>query len=113
MDEIMKVRMTKEFMEQLFVRDSEGNKLSVEWGEEDKEGFYCPTISVDYDDNIVAQFEAALKEIAEHPHCSYANASGEYGRGAVDGHRCAAKIARKALKVGWDETTHRLGKEPA
>ena len=50
---IVKVRITKEFMEQIFTRDNEGNRLLIEWGEVNKEGFYVPTISVDYSDNIV------------------------------------------------------------
>jgi len=50
---IVKVRITKEFMEQIFTRDNEGNRLLIEWGEADEEGFYVPTISVDYSDNIV------------------------------------------------------------
>ena len=45
----------------------------------------------------------ALREIAEHPHCSYDHPSnssrgGDYGIGTADGHRCAANVARAALK---------------
>jgi len=61
-----KVRMSPEFMEQFFVRDSEGNRVSVEWGEPDADGFYVPIFSVDYEDNIVAR----LKEYVQHkPEC--------------------------------------------
>ena len=60
---IMNVKMTKEFAEQIFVRDGKGNKLSVEWGEPDDEGFYVPTVSVDYDDNIVARLEVRIAEL--------------------------------------------------
>lgn len=46
----------------------------------------------------VAHLERALGEIAHSPHCMYeANASGMYGIGVTDGHRYAAKVARKAL----------------
>jgi len=58
---IMKVRMTKEFAEQIFVRDGEGNKLSVEWGEPDADGFYNPTCLVDYEDNIIAQLKDEIE----------------------------------------------------
>ena len=59
----------------------------------------------------ITRLEAALKEIAEHPHCNY-HAEGFckdidvdskqervlYELGCSDGHRCAAEIARKALE---------------
>lgn len=42
---------------------------------------------------------AALRSIYEHPHCMYENNTPtDYGRGVTDGHRCAATIAREALK---------------
>lgn len=41
----------------------------------------------------IAELEAALREIAEHPHQSYEVSSIE----VADGHRCAANIARRAL----------------
>jgi hypothetical protein len=51
-----------------------------------------------------AALMAALKEIAESPHCAYdfnknPNQSGEYNTGVVDGHRCAAAIARAAISA--------------
>lgn len=53
----------------------------------------------------LAKLEAALKNIAEHPHCDYASgfvtsqtpSSESYGIGVADGHRCAANRARAAL----------------
>ena len=38
--------------------------------------------------------EALLAEIAEHPHCIYERGS-QYDIGVVDGHRCAAQIAKR------------------
>ena len=52
MEDVIKVRMTRQFVEQLFTRDADGNKLTVVWGEPDEDGFYVPTIHVDYTDNI-------------------------------------------------------------
>lgn len=49
----VKVRMSREFIEKFIVRDELGNRLHWEWGKMDDEGFYAPTISVDYTDNIV------------------------------------------------------------
>jgi hypothetical protein len=43
----------------------------------------------------------ALRGIKNSPHCNYDNrqtGSGQYGIGVVDGHRCAASLARKALE---------------
>ena len=45
----------------------------------------------------IKELEAALRGIANSPHCSYENNPGEYGTGVADGHRCAANMARKAL----------------
>ena len=59
----------------------------------------------------ISRLEAALKEIAEHPHCNY-HAEGFckdidvdskqervlYELGCSDGHKCAAEISRKALE---------------
>ena len=38
----------------------------------------------------------ALEDIANHPHSSYSSVS-QYDIGVVDGHRCAANIARAAI----------------
>jgi hypothetical protein len=51
----------------------------------------------------VARKDAALKEIANHPHNNKGPAardgdSLDYRQGVEDGHRCAATIARAALK---------------
>lgn len=52
-----------------------------------------------------ARYEAALEAIANHPHNAYDfqppnHSSGrQYEIGVTDGHRCAARIARKALGV--------------
>ena len=46
-----KVRMSIELMDTLFTRDKDGNRLRVEWGGPDAEGFYSPIIHVDYNDN--------------------------------------------------------------
>jgi hypothetical protein len=47
----------------------------------------------------IAFLEELLREIAEHPHCTVG--AGElvipYTRGACNGHRCAAAIARRAF----------------
>ena len=51
-DEPRRVLMTTEVMDRLFTRDHLGNRLSVEGGEPDADGFYTPTITVHYDDNI-------------------------------------------------------------
>jgi hypothetical protein len=59
----------------------------------------------EYDSNKakIEKLEAALAEIANHPHCSYDHPSNQggsigYGTGIVDGHRCAAAIARAAIE---------------
>jgi hypothetical protein len=58
------VRMTSEFMVTLATRDIDGNRLSVDWGDPDQDGFYKPTISVDFEDNPIADLLKALEEIA-------------------------------------------------
>lgn len=45
----------------------------------------------------VARLRAALLEIATSPHCQYSEDTNSYGIGAADGHRCAAKTAKRAL----------------
>jgi hypothetical protein len=53
----------------------------------------------------IASLENALREIATHPHCSYYDPDTghapwpdrQYQIGYVDGHRCAAEVARRAL----------------
>jgi plasmid stabilization system protein ParE len=52
----------------------------------------------------IARLTTALREIAEHPHCSYDHPTNTghgdrgYGIGCADGHECAATMARIALK---------------
>jgi hypothetical protein len=50
----------------------------------------------------IAFLESLLREIAEHEHCQIG--AGEldmpYTRGACEGHRCAAAIARRAFSDG-------------
>ncbi len=60
---IRKVRMAEELTEQLFTRDADGNRLRIEWGEPDAEGFYCPIISVDRTDNPLAASKEALADL--------------------------------------------------
>ena len=43
-----------------------------------------------------AQLREALEDIANHPHSTYSSVS-QYDIGVVDGHRCAASIARAVL----------------
>lgn len=53
-------------------------------------------------DRITA-LEAALRSIAEHPHCAYNDgANDSYMIGVVDGHRCASNIATQALATGGE-----------
>lgn len=55
-------------------------------------------VRLEYARERLARAEAALKAIAESPHCEYSGHSDDplasYGHGVVDGHRCAAKTAR-------------------
>ena len=50
----LKVRVSREFLEDYFTRDVCGNRLSIDVGEPDDEGFYTPVITVHYDDNLLA-----------------------------------------------------------
>jgi hypothetical protein len=63
-DAFRKVRMSPELMEWLCTRDNLGNRLRVEWGEPDAEGFYCPVIHTDYSDN---PFRATIQRVGEEP----------------------------------------------
>jgi len=57
----------------------------------------------------VERLRKALESIARHPHNAYQNDkvgcddSLSYSTGVTDGHRCAAKVARKALGEDMDE----------
>lgn len=48
MEDVLKIRMTRALLEQLFVRDEHGNRLEVRIGEPDAEGFYSPSVWVTY-----------------------------------------------------------------
>jgi|WetSurMetagenome_2_1015567.scaffolds.fasta_scaffold217926_3 hypothetical protein len=64
----------------------------------------------------IEELEGLLREIAEHPHCRYENLECSqidkcdsmdtritYNVGTVDGHRCAAAIARRAFEEKENE----------
>jgi len=46
-----KIRISPELMKSLFVRDQDCNKIDIEWGEPDEEGFYTPIFYINYEDN--------------------------------------------------------------
>lgn len=71
MDNMVKIRVTKEFMERMFTRDNEGNKLSIEWGEVDEGGFYVPTIVVNYNDNIVRKLQKIREAAIAYRKCHW------------------------------------------
>jgi hypothetical protein len=58
----IRVRVAPELLDKWFTRDHLGNRLRVDWGLPDADGFLAPTITVDYADNLVA---ARNVEIAE------------------------------------------------
>ena len=60
-----KVLMSPEFMEQWATRDERGNLLRWEWRQPDAEGWWEPTISTVYTDNLVADALTALKAEVE------------------------------------------------
>ena len=55
-----KVYMSSSLMETWATRDDEGNRLIFEWGEPDADGFYTPTIHVNYEDNIINKYAAEI-----------------------------------------------------
>jgi hypothetical protein len=55
--------MTPELMDGMSIRDNAGNRLIVEWGKPDTEGYYAPEVTVDYTDNVVAIERARILEI--------------------------------------------------
>ena len=61
MNEPIKMLASPELIAAMSTRDAEGNRLSVEIGEPDADGFYTPRFTVHYDDNLV---ERARQEIA-------------------------------------------------
>ena len=54
----LKVHMSPELAAAFSARDVQGNRLFMELGDPDAEGFYVPTISVDYTDNLISVIEA-------------------------------------------------------
>jgi hypothetical protein len=52
-DRYIKLLVAPELLELLFTRDEHGNRLSVDLGEPDREGFYVPTITTHFDDNLL------------------------------------------------------------
>ncbi len=48
-----KVKMSPELMDVWASRNEEGYKLDWDWGEPDADGFYTPTITVDYENQLV------------------------------------------------------------
>lgn len=55
--------ISPELMDTLCTRDHEGNRLRVEWGDPDAEGFYVPTIHVDYTENPLRKPAANLVDL--------------------------------------------------
>lgn len=56
------IAIAPEVIEKLFTRDHLGNRLRVDWGEREADGFHSPTITVDYADNLVAAERARIAE---------------------------------------------------
>lgn len=82
------VRMSSELVRELFLRDHECNRLSVQLGKPDADGFYTPVVTVDYTDNPLAaaeqranDYENALRDIADSsPNWAMADAVAENER---------------------------------
>jgi len=49
-----RILFSKEVLEQLCTRDAEGNRLQLNLGPANSDGWYTPTVEVDYEDNVVA-----------------------------------------------------------
>jgi hypothetical protein len=47
-----KVWMAPDLMEQVVARDIRGYRLRWDWGKPDADGFYTPTITIDYADKL-------------------------------------------------------------
>ena len=58
----IKIWASPEFLATYFTRDAQGNRLSVEIGEPDADGFYTPCFTVHYDDNLLGHFRPLLDE---------------------------------------------------
>jgi hypothetical protein len=62
MNESIKMLASPELIAAMSTRDAEGNRLSVEIGEPDADGFYTPWFTVHYDDNLLERFQPLLDE---------------------------------------------------
>jgi hypothetical protein len=65
MDGEITIRVTKHFIEAITTRDALGNRLSLELGEPDTDGVYCPIVTVHYDDNLVDDYRRVLLMVRE------------------------------------------------
>lgn len=65
MDGEITIRATKRFIDVFMTRDAFGNRLSLELGEPDVDGAYCPIITVHYDDNLVDDYRRVLLMVRE------------------------------------------------
>lgn len=52
-DILYMVKITPEALAQIFTRDERGNRIIVDWGEPDEEGFRNPSFTIDYNQNLV------------------------------------------------------------
>jgi len=50
--DVRKVRLTKKAMDEFASRDLSGHRVIWRWGEPDSDGFYSPTINVDFYDDL-------------------------------------------------------------
>lgn len=57
------VLISDELAAQMFIRDAEGNRLNVFWGQPDLDGFYTLTVSKDENDNIVKAAKAEANNL--------------------------------------------------
>jgi len=62
-DTYRKVKMSPELMNEWATRDVDGNLLTWDWGEPGDDGFYVPTISVNYEDNLVSAERQRIAEL--------------------------------------------------
>jgi hypothetical protein len=85
------VWMTPELMETICTRDNDGNRLVVDWGEPDQNGYYVPSVTVDYTDNVVADERARILAAVEAQRDAMAGYSQDRRLGYAEG--LAAVIA--------------------
>lgn len=57
-----KIKITPEAMAEMVTRDAKGNLITIDWGDEDGEGFSLPWFTVHRDDNIVAETLLRLRQ---------------------------------------------------